>query len=117
MTSKNQEVENNTNNALSVLAGIFVGGLAGAATMMLLAPQSGKETRARIQEKSIELRDQTSEMMEDAMVQMRSGRKQLARDGRHKVKELVEHGQAMVVEQLEHVSDAAKAGQKAVQAL
>lgn len=110
MTSKNQAVEYN-NNVLGVLAGVFIGGLAGAVTMLLLAPQSGEDTRTKIQEKGIELRDRTTDMVEEAMAQVRSDRKKLTMNGRH----LVEQGQALVVEQLEHVSDAAQAGKKAVQ--
>lgn len=116
MTSKNQElVYNNTSNVLGVLAGVFIGGLAGAVTMLLLAPQSGEDTRMKLQEKSIELRDHTTEMVEEAMAQIRAERKKLTLSGRHKAQELLEQGQAMVVEQLDHVSDAAKAGKKAIQ--
>ncbi len=103
------------NNALGILAGLFIGGLAGAVTMLLLAPQSGEDTRNQIQEKSIELRDQTTGMVEEAMKQMRTERKKLTHAGRDKAKELIEQGQALVVEQLEHVSDAALAGKKAIQ--
>lgn len=103
------------NNVLGVLAGIFVGGLAGAVTMLLLAPQSGEDTRNKIQEKSIELRDQTTGMVEEAMKQMRADRKKLTHSGQQKAKELFEQGQALVVEQLEHVSDAALSGKKAIQ--
>jgi gas vesicle protein len=39
------------------LAGFFIGGLIGAAVALLLAPQSGEETRVLIKDKSIELKD------------------------------------------------------------
>jgi len=39
------------------LAGFVVGGLVGAATALILAPQSGEETRAQIAAKGQELRD------------------------------------------------------------
>lgn len=39
------------------MAGFVVGGLVGAATALILAPQSGDETRAQITSKSYELRD------------------------------------------------------------
>lgn len=116
MTSKNQEVQySNTSNVLGVLAGVFIGGLAGAVTMLLLAPQSGVETRSKIQEKSIELRDHATDMVEEAMAQVRADRKRLTMGGRQKAKELLEQGQAMVAEQLDHVSEAAQAGKKAIQ--
>jgi gas vesicle protein len=46
------------------LIGFVVGGLAGAMAALLLAPQSGEETRALIKEKSIELRDQAVKQAE-----------------------------------------------------
>jgi gas vesicle protein len=115
MSNNHQEPEYHNNNMLGVLAGILVGGLAGAATMLLLAPQSGKETRKQIQDKSIELRDRTSGMMEETMAQVRMDRNRITTDGREKAKELLHNGKMLVVEQLEHVSEAAQAGKKAIQ--
>ncbi len=43
------------------LIGFIVGGVAGAVAALLLAPQSGEETRTLIRDKSIELRDKASE--------------------------------------------------------
>jgi gas vesicle protein len=113
MFDENQEPEYN-NNILGVLGGLLIGSLAGALTMLLLAPQSGKRTRVQIQKKSIELRDQAAEMMEDAMAQVRLDRKKITMGGRKMAKELLHDGQALVAEQLEYVSDAAKAGKKAI---
>jgi len=42
------------------LIGFVVGGLTGAITALLLAPQSGEETRGVIKERAIELRDKAS---------------------------------------------------------
>ena len=47
------------------LAGFFIGGLIGAAVALLLAPQSGEETRILIRDKSIELKDKASETADD----------------------------------------------------
>lgn len=46
------------------LIGFVVGGVAGAMAALLLAPQSGEETRALIKDKSIELRDKATEQAE-----------------------------------------------------
>ena len=43
------------------LVGFIVGGLTGAVAALLLAPQSGEETRTVIKERAIELRDKASE--------------------------------------------------------
>jgi len=72
MINENQEIKYRSNNILGVLAGTLVGGLAGALTVLLFAPQSGEDTRMQIKEKGIELRDQATEMAEDVMSQMRS---------------------------------------------
>lgn len=106
--------ENHTNNVGGVLAGMLIGGLAGAVTMLLLAPQSGKDTRMQIREKGIELRDRTAELVEDAMTQVRTNADKLSVSGREKFKELKQHGQELAVEQLEHVSEAAQAGKRAI---
>ena len=115
MIHENQEYRNPTNNILNVFIGMLVGGLAGAVTMLLLAPQSGKDTRRQIQEKSVELRDRTTEMAEQTMAQVRTKANQVAVSGREKIKELTQHGQEIAVEQLEHVSEAAQAGKKVLQ--
>jgi gas vesicle protein len=106
---------NNNKNILGVLAGMLVGGLAGALTMLLLAPQSGEKTRTQIQEKSIELRDLATEMVDDTLAQLSLDGKKFAKIGSQKAKELIQQGQELVVGQLENVSEAAKAGQKAIQ--
>ncbi len=46
------------------LIGFIVGGVAGAVAALLLAPQSGEDTRALIKDKSIELRDKAAEQAE-----------------------------------------------------
>ena len=48
------------------LAGFVIGGLVGAATALILAPQSGSETRAQISSKGHEYRDVGSQHVQDA---------------------------------------------------
>jgi len=115
MVNENQVPEYHSNNILGVLVGLLVGCLAGAIAMLLLAPQSGEDTRMQIQEKGIELRDRTNVMMGDAMAQVRLDRNKITMGGRQKAQELLHQGQALVVEQLDHVSEAAQAGKKAIQ--
>jgi gas vesicle protein len=115
MINENLEYEHPTNSVLNVLVGMLIGGLAGAVTMLLVAPQSGKRTRIQIREKGIELRDRATGMVEDAVAQMRLNGNKIARDGRRKANELLHQGQYLVAEQVEHVSDAVKAGKKSIQ--
>jgi gas vesicle protein len=50
------------------LAGFIIGGMAGAAIALLLAPQSGEETRTIIHDRSIELKDKAAEKAETARI-------------------------------------------------
>jgi gas vesicle protein len=54
------------------LAGFIFGGLVGAATALLLAPQSGEETRTIIHDRSIELKDKAAEKAETARIKAES---------------------------------------------
>jgi gas vesicle protein len=108
MNNENQEYRYLAINVLGVLAGILIGGLAGAVTMLLLAPQSGRDTRRQIREKGIELRDRTSEIMEDTMTQVRTNTNKLTMG-------VKDYSKEMAVEQLDNVSEAAHAGKKAIQ--
>lgn len=114
MLHDKQEYSYHNNNVFGVFMGLLVGGLAGAVTMLLLAPQSGKDTRLQIQKKGIQLRDQTSKMLEEMMSQVRSSAGKISVGGRKKAEELLQQGQALVVEQLDHVSEAAQTGKKAI---
>ncbi|MBN1303426.1 MAG: YtxH domain-containing protein [Anaerolineales bacterium] len=114
MINENQENMYPANNILNVVVGMIVGALVGAVTMLLLAPQSGKDTRMQIQKKGFELRDRTADRLEDTVAQVRSSVNKLASDGREKIKEIKQYGQDMAVEQLDHVSEAAQAGKKAI---
>ncbi len=42
-------------------AGLVIGSLVGAALALLMAPQSGEETRAQIRDKSLEFKDRAEE--------------------------------------------------------
>jgi len=116
MKNNHQEFEHHqsTNNAIPVLAGLLVGGLAGAGAMLLLAPQPGKETRAQIQQKATELRDRTAETVEEALSQAKLKTHQITSDVRVKADELQHHGQEMIADQLDRVAAAAQAGKTAL---
>jgi gas vesicle protein len=60
----------NNNDFFTFFTGMVIGSLVGAATALLLAPQSGEETRALLRDKSIELKDKAVEYGQD--MQMRA---------------------------------------------
>jgi gas vesicle protein len=88
------------------LAGLLLGGLAGAVAMLLLAPHTGKRTRADIQHKSTELRDQATETVEDAVDQVRAKAHHIKASVRKEAKGLEHRGQEMLDEKVERVSAA-----------
>ena len=57
MSSNNE----NESGLGAFLAGFIIGGLVGAAVALVLAPQSGEETRSQIAERSVEWRDLVNE--------------------------------------------------------
>ena len=56
----------NQNSGGSFFAGLVIGGLVGASLALLLAPQSGEETRGQIKDKSLELKDEAMEGLTEA---------------------------------------------------
>jgi gas vesicle protein len=97
------------------LAGLLFGGLAGAGAMLMLAPQSGKRTRVKIQQKSIELRDQATEAVDGAMAQARAKVNQVKDDVRKDAQELKHRGQDVLDESRAHMSAVVDAGKDLVQ--
>src|SRR5512145_631987 len=88
------------------LTGFIVGGLVGAATALLLAPQSGEETRTVIKEKSIELKDRAMETAEDARVRAEKALEEArlrvdeaVEEARLRANELQQRGQVLIEEQ------------------
>jgi gas vesicle protein len=80
------------NNILNLLVGMVIGGLVGALAMLLLAPQSGKDTRKQIEGKSIELRDRTVDMVEDAMAKVRTNTNKITMGLKDQVQEVAVDG-------------------------
>ncbi|MFN8467162.1 MAG: YtxH domain-containing protein [Caldilineaceae bacterium] len=81
-----------------MLAGLLIGALAGAVAMLLLAPQSGKRTRAKLRRRSVALRAQTAETMEtmeDAIEDARDKTGQVTHDARKQAEKLDKRGRAL----------------------
>jgi gas vesicle protein len=116
MENNIEEYAYDTNNTKSVLIGLLIGGLVGAAAMLLFAPQSGKRTRAQIQQRSIQLRDRTTNNIIKAVAQVRSETNRITAEVQEKAEELKQLGQDKLVKQLDRVSAALDAGKTAVEA-
>jgi len=87
----------------SFLVGFLIGGLTGAVVSLLLAPQSGEETRAVLKEKAIELKDQASGTAEEmyaraeaAAAEARARAEELAQLARERAEELQKRGQVVL---------------------
>jgi len=74
----------NNNDFGAFLAGFVIGGLVGAATALILAPQSGQETRSQLMTRSDDLRHVGGERFQ----QMRETAVSYANDYSSKVQEL-----------------------------
>jgi len=92
MVNENLGRVTHKNNILGVVIALLIGSLVGAVTMLLLAPQSGKDTRTQIQNKGIELRDRTSGMVEDAISSLRQVKEKITMGGHQKDEELFQPG-------------------------
>jgi len=63
-----------------MLISLLIGGLTGALVMLLVAPQSGKRTRAKIHRQSAEWREQAADTMGDAVASARDKTRQITHD-------------------------------------
>ena len=117
MNTKTQETEHTqqAGHTLSVITGLVVGGLVGAGTMLLLAPQPGEKTRAELKEGVSDLRNRTAETVNDRLTQVKSKANHLKAEVQVKAKDLGHQGQDLLVKQLDHVTQAAEAGKKVLQ--
>lgn len=110
-----REQTSDVNHPGTFFAGLLLGSLAGAGAMLLLAPHSGQRTRAQIQQKSIALRDQTTETVEDAVDHVRTTAHHIKAGVRKEAKGLEHRGQELLDAQVERVSTAIEDVKTAVQ--
>jgi len=102
------------------LIGFIVGGLTGAITALLFAPQSGEETRTIIKDKAIELKDQTSETVGETITKAEKAAKDavnraevLLEDAKKKASDIAKKGQVLLDESKEKVAKSAPRAKKA----
>ena len=109
------EVQHATRSGKSVIGGILIGGLIGAAAALLMAPRSGEETRAEIRNKAIEYRDRTRDVVNETVTQAKSKADELKEGVVEKAGDLKRRGKQTASQQLDHVIQAAETGKSKVQ--
>lgn len=119
MNTENNELNTvkTSSTAGSFIAGVFMGALVGAVTSLLFAPQPGERTRAELQQGVGQLRDRTTESVRETVTNVKSRAGQIKADVQIKAGELQEQGKKLVVKQLDHVTELATAGKKAIENL
>src|SRR4030065_1070245 len=107
----------------SFVVGFLVGGISGAVAALLLAPQSGEETRTIIKDKAIELRDQaattideTVEKAEKTVNESIKKAEAMLADAKKRANELAEKGQVVLEESKDKVAKAVKKAADGVEA-
>jgi gas vesicle protein len=78
------------------LVGFIVGGLSGAMVALLMAPQTGEETRALLRDKSIELRDRAQISAEEAIARAEAAAADARARADDLARQLRERGQVVV---------------------
>jgi gas vesicle protein len=96
---------------------LLIGGLLGAGTALLFAPKSGEKIREDIQNKTIELRDRTTDTVKDKVTQVQSKARQMTSDVLGQARGLTHKGLDTLDDQYEKVSQTVNNGKKAVQGL
>jgi len=94
------------------LVGFIVGGLSGAIASLLLAPQSGEETRALIKDKSIELRDKAATSAEDVIARAEAAAAEARARAEELSNELRARGESVVKEVRERGENVVEAAKK-----
>jgi gas vesicle protein len=92
-------------------AGVLIGGLVGAAVALLIAPQSGEETRKQLAKSSEDLRDRAQDVVEDARERAEATIADSRRRAERIIEEARERAEAMTEEariRLEKATEEAK---------
>jgi gas vesicle protein len=87
----------------TVIAAFILGGLVGAVVAILMAPQSGQETRSLIRDKSVELKDKAVGTAED-----------LANQTKSRVSEIKQQGEEMIEKQKGRVESQVESAKKSM---
>ena len=103
---------NGQNNGLTMVFAFFTGFMAGAVISLLYAPSSGKETRQKIRDTSIDAKNRTVELAHQAASSAREGAQTLVEQGKESVHGIVDTSKERLHEAGEQVKTAVEAGRK-----
>lgn len=103
---------NGQNNGLTMVFAFFAGFMAGAVVSLLYAPSSGKETRQKIRDTSIDAKNRTVELAHQASDSARQGVQTLVEQGKESVHGIVDSSKERLQEAGEQVKSAVDTGRK-----
>jgi gas vesicle protein len=112
--SGNPRMSKRSGSGAPAFVGFMVGGLIGAVSMLLLAPQSGRDTREAVQAGASDLKDRATDQVQGAVSQAKSRAQQVASTAKDKAMDLQNQGMSMAADQLDRVAKAAQSGKKAI---
>ena len=103
---------NGQNNGLTMAFAFFTGFMAGAVISLLYAPNSGKETRQKNRDTSIDAKNRTVELAHQASDSARQGVQTLVAQGKEGVHGIVDSSKERLQEAGEQVKSAVDTGRK-----
>ena len=92
----------------SFFSGFFIGALIGAATALLLAPQSGEETRTQLREKGIELKETAEATYADVSQKAEAAYSDMVQQGKHRMDEFTKWTEDFKVKAEEAIAQISK---------
>ena len=100
------------NNGLTMIFAFTTGFLAGAVISLLYAPATGKETRQKIKDTSVQAKDKTLEFAQHASETAKENVQNLVDHGKESVQGLVEASKERVKDATDQVKSAVETGKK-----
>jgi len=100
------------NNGIAMIFAFVSGFMAGAVISLLYAPSSGKETRQKIRDTSIEAKNRTVEFANQAGDSARQGVQTIVEQGKESVHHIVDGGKERIHQASEQVKSAVETGRK-----
>ena len=103
---------NGQNNGIAMIFAFFTGFMAGAVISLLYAPSSGKETRKKIRDTSVEAKNRTVEFANQATDSAKQGVQTFVEHGKESVHGIVDSGKERLQQAGEQVKSAVETGRK-----